>query len=126
MSLVRWVDVPGRSIAQLETVVGTERRARLVDVASRFRAELQDRTIWNISSTAVGGGVAEMLNVLLGYAEDLDVPIRWGVIAGDSEFFVTTKRLHNQIHGEPGRRPDRRGRGRPLRPDAGCQRRGAA
>ncbi len=42
-----------------------------------------------------------MLNVLLGYAEDLDVPIRWGVIAGDSEFFVTTKRLHNQIHGEP-------------------------
>jgi len=101
VSLVRWVDVPGRSIAQLETVVGTERRARLVEAASRFRAGLQDRTIWNISSTAVGGGVAEMLNVLLGYAEDLDVPIGWGVITGDSEFFVTTKRLHNQIHGEP-------------------------
>ena len=41
-----------------------------------------------------------MLHVLIGYAQDLDVRTGWGVIAGDSEFFVTTKRLHNQIHGE--------------------------
>jgi trehalose synthase len=101
VSLVRWVDVPRRSVAQLETVVGGERHKRLVDAASRFRQRLAGRTIWNVSSTAVGGGVAEMLQVLIGYAEDLDVPIRWGVIAGDAEFFVTTKRLHNQIHGEP-------------------------
>jgi len=94
------VEVPRRSVAQLETVVGGERHARLVQAADGFRQRLGDRTIWNVSSTAVGGGVAEMLQVLLGYAEDLDIPIRWGVIAGDSEFFVTTKRLHNQIHGE--------------------------
>jgi trehalose synthase len=101
VSLVRFVDVPRRSVAQLETVVGAERHARLVGAADGFRDRLQDRTIWNVSSTAVGGGVAEMLQVLIGYAEDLDVPIRWAVIAGDSEFFVTTKRVHNQIHGEP-------------------------
>jgi trehalose synthase len=100
VSLVRWVDVPRRSVAQLETVVGGERHERLSRAAGGFRQLLADRTIWNVSSTAVGGGVAEMLQVLIGYAEDLDVRIRWGVIAGDAEFFVTTKRLHNQIHGE--------------------------
>jgi trehalose synthase len=101
VSLVRWVEVPRRPVAQLETVVGGERNARLVEAAGGFRDRLQGRTIWNVSSTAVGGGVAEMLNVLIGYAEDLDLPVKWAVIAGDSEFFVTTKRLHNQIHGEP-------------------------
>ena len=100
MSLVRYVDVPRRSLAQLETVVGAERQKRLVEAAIRLRQPLAGRTIWNVSSTAVGGGVAEMLQVLIGYAEDLDIPIRWAVIAGDAEFFVVTKRLHNQIHGE--------------------------
>jgi trehalose synthase len=94
------VDVPRRPVARLETIVGSDRLERLVVASERFRKSLGGRTIWNVSSTAVGGGVAEMLQVLLGYAEDLEVPIQWGVIAGDSEFFVMTKRLHNQIHGE--------------------------
>jgi hypothetical protein len=40
-----------------------------------------------------------MLRVLVGYVQDLGVPIRWMVITGDAEFFVITKRLHNQVHG---------------------------
>ena len=56
--------------------------------------------MWNVSSTAVGGGVAEMLQVLLGYVEDAGIASRWMVITGDAEFFVITKRLHNQIHGQ--------------------------
>src|SRR5258708_27005588 len=59
-----------------------------------------ERTVWNVSSTAVGGGVAEMLQVLLGYVADLEIASRWTVITGDAEFFVITKRLHNQIHGQ--------------------------
>ncbi|HSR85462.1 MAG TPA: glycosyltransferase [Streptosporangiaceae bacterium] len=100
MSLVRWVDVPRRPVAQLETVIGNERHARLVAAGNGFRESLGDSTIWNVSSTAVGGGVAEMLHVLIGYTQDVDIPVRWGVITGDAEFFVMTKRLHNQIHGE--------------------------
>ena len=100
MSLVRWVDVPRRPVDQLEKLIGDERRERLMAAADWFRETLGDRTIWNVSSTAVGGGVAEMLHVLIGYTECLDIPVGWGVITGDSEFFVTTKRLHNQIHGE--------------------------
>ena len=100
MSLVEAVEVAGRRVAQLEPVVGGERYAWLVQAGDRFRQRLAGRTVWNISSTAVGGGVAEMLYVLIGYARDLDIPVRWRVIAGDAEFFVITKRLHNQIHGE--------------------------
>ena len=29
-----------------------------------------------------------------------DIRVRWRVISGDAEFFLITKRLHNQIHGE--------------------------
>ena len=35
--------------------------------------------------------------MLVGYVEDLGIPIRWVVITGDAEFFAITKRLHNQI-----------------------------
>ena len=100
LSLVESVEVPRRPAGRLGPVIGAERQARLVQVADGFRGRLAGRTIWNVSSTAVGGGVAEMLHVLVGYVQDLDIPIRWMVITGDAEFFVITKRLHNQIHGE--------------------------
>lgn len=100
MALVGWVEVTPRPIARLEPVVGGERYTRLIQAADAFQRRLAGRTVWNISSTAVGGGVAEMLRVLVGYVEGMDIPIRWGVIAGDAEFFVLTKRLHNQIHGD--------------------------
>ena len=100
MSLVESVKVASRPVARLRPVIGGERHARLVRTADEFRGRLAGRTIWNVSSTAVGGGVAEMLQVLVGYAHGLDVPIRWVVITGDAEFFVITKRLHNQIHGQ--------------------------
>ncbi len=105
VSLVESVAVARRPVAQLEPVIGPERHARLLRAAAEFRERLGDRTVWNVSSTAVGGGVAEMLQVLLGYVEDLQIPSRWMVITGDAEFFVLTKRLHNQIHGEIGGGP---------------------
>jgi trehalose synthase len=100
MSLVRSVEVPRRPAGRLGQVIGAERQARLAQVADGFRERLGGRTIWNVSSTAVGGGVAEMLHVLVGYVQDLDIAIRWAVITGDAEFFAITKRLHNQLHGE--------------------------
>jgi trehalose synthase len=99
-SLVGSVEVARRPVAALEPVIGGERFARLVQAAEQFRQRLAGRTIWNVSSTATGGGVAEMLHVIIGYAEDLGIPVRWRVITGDAEFFAITKRLHNQIHGE--------------------------
>ncbi|MGE5288196.1 MAG: glycosyltransferase [Micromonosporaceae bacterium] len=100
MGLVKYVQVAPHPAARLEQVIGAERQARLLRAADEFRARLGGRTIWNVTSTAAGGGVAEMLQVLVGYVEDLGVAIGWMVITGDAEFFEITKRVHNQIHGQ--------------------------
>ena len=99
MSLVRAVEVPRRPVSQLEPVIGARRLEQLTQAAERVRAGLAGRTIWNVNSTAAGGGVAEMLQVLVGYVQGLDISIGWLVISGDAGFFAITKRLHNQIHG---------------------------
>ena len=97
MSLVHPVNVPRRPVSLLEPVIGPRRYARLAD--GQFQRRLAGRTIWNVNSTATGGGVAEMLQVLVGYLQDLGIPAGWLVITGDAGFFAITKRLHNQIHG---------------------------
>jgi hypothetical protein len=67
-----------------------------------MRDRLSDRVVWNVSSTAAGGGVAEMLHRLLGYARGIGFDARWIVLQGDPDFFRITKRLHNALHGERG------------------------
>jgi trehalose synthase len=44
------------------------------------RALLQGRAIWNVNSTARGGGVVEMLQSLLGYVRGAGLNARWVVI----------------------------------------------
>jgi trehalose synthase len=99
MSLVHAVQSHRRPIERLAPVVGPERYARLQSAAQAFKSRFAGRTVWNVNSTAVGGGVAEMLHALVGYVEDLGIDIRWLVIHGDADFFAITKRLHNGIHG---------------------------
>jgi trehalose synthase len=91
--------MPRRPVSRLETVIEPERYARLRAGADTFRHRFAGRTIWNVNSTAVGGGVAEMLQGLVGYVDDLGIAIRWLVIHGDADFFATTKHLHNAVHG---------------------------
>lgn len=62
---------------------------------------LRGRSIEMINSTAVGGGVAEILNRLVPLAEELNLSIRWDVMKGAEEFFDVTKSFHNALHGEP-------------------------
>jgi trehalose synthase len=63
---------------------------------------LGGRTIWNINSTARGGGVAEMLKSLIAYARGAGLDARWLVIPGNPDFFAITKRIHNYLHGSTG------------------------
>ncbi len=93
------------------TMLSLERYARLLDAATferhmarvtTLRARLKGRVVWNISSTAISGGVAEMVRSLLAYARGAGVDARWVVIQGPHEFFRITKRLHNALHGSAG------------------------
>jgi trehalose synthase len=62
---------------------------------------LRGKTIQNINSTAVGGGVAEILSRMIPLLGQLGVAAVWDVIKGDEKFFATTKKFHNGLHGVP-------------------------
>jgi len=52
-----------------------------------------------VNSTAMGGGVAEMLNRLIPLLNELEVTTHWDVITGGNDFFEVTKAFHNALHG---------------------------
>ncbi|HEX3841270.1 MAG TPA: glycosyltransferase [Acidimicrobiales bacterium] len=81
------------------------KRAQAVTFARDLKLaaeELRGHTLWHVNSTATGGGVAEMLQSVLGYLQGGGVSTRWAVIDGDDEFFVVTKRIHHFLHGSKG------------------------
>jgi trehalose synthase len=93
------VTVPTLSPARFQDVLTPAGAAAFERTVARGRARLGDATVWNVNSTATGGGVAEMLRSLIGYVRGAGVDARWVVIEGDTEFFAVTKRLHNRLHG---------------------------
>lgn len=62
---------------------------------------LRGRSIEMVNSTAVGGGVAEILNRLLPLAEELELNMHWDVMTGGDDFYGVTKSFHNALHGAP-------------------------
>ncbi len=87
---------------RLRAVLAPEALAGFEHTIARGRELLESRTFWNVNSTARGGGVAEMLRSLIGYARGGGLDVRWVAIAGDPDFFRITKRLHNRLHGHDG------------------------
>lgn len=77
MSLITAVPCHRLPIARLAAVIGAQRYARLRAGAAELRETLAGRIIWNVNSTASGGGVAEMLQTMVGYVDDLDIAVRW-------------------------------------------------
>ncbi len=96
------VTVSARSIEPFVELLGAERIESVKARAQELRSTLGTRAIWNINSTATGGGVAEMLRSLLRYSRGLGIDVRWLVIQPPSDFFRITKRLHNALHGFDG------------------------
>lgn len=84
---------------RFESVLSAPQYQDLLELIRRSHRALRGRVIWNVNSTASGGGVAELLRPLLGYSRAAGVDARWEVIDGDPAFFAVTKRLHNQLHG---------------------------
>jgi trehalose synthase len=96
------VDVQALDAARLEPLIGRDRMAQFEAIAEDTQEMLSGRSVINANSTAVGGGVAEMLTTLVAYSRGAGVDARWLVISGDPEFFAITKRIHNGLYGGPG------------------------
>jgi trehalose synthase len=88
---------PPAKLDDYKAIVG---QARL-DTLRVLAKDLKGKSIKMVNSTAVGGGVAEMLNRLVPLISELEVPTRWDVITGGSDFFEVTKAFHNALHGSP-------------------------
>ncbi len=65
----------------------------------QLTAHLRGRKVVHVSSTRVGGGVAEILTILVPLSRELDIDASWEVITGESEFFECTKGFHNALQG---------------------------
>jgi trehalose synthase len=87
---------------RLREHIGDERADALERLCREARDRFAGRTVWNVNSTATGGGVAEMLAQLVAYGLGAGVDTRWAVIDGDAAFFAITKRIHNRLHGGAG------------------------
>lgn len=96
------VDIEARDPAELGAIMGEARAARFRATAETAHAGLAGRTIVNVNSTAIGGGVAEMLQTLLAGARGVGIDARWVVIEGNPGFFDVTKRIHNHLYGFAG------------------------
>ena len=76
-------------------VIGEPEVRELRELAKR----LKGRSVTMVNSTAVGGGVAEILSRLVPLLKELEIPIRWEVMKGGEEYFAITKAFHNALHG---------------------------
>jgi trehalose synthase len=86
---------PVPRLADYEPIIGKSQLEELHFVASPLRG----KRVKMVNSTAVGGGVAEMLNRLVPLLDELEVKTGWEVITGGNDFFEVTKGFHNALHG---------------------------
>lgn len=74
------------------------------DVLEELRVlarHLEGRSVLHVNSTAVGGGVAEILSRMVPLLEELGMKASWEVIRGGEDFYAVTKKFHNALHGDP-------------------------
>ena len=102
MATIEHVPVEAMDPYRFGTVLSPAQYEQLLDLIENGARELRGRVIWNVNSTAKGGGVVELLRPLLGYSRGAGVDARWVVVAGRPEFFTLTKRIHNHLHGFDG------------------------
>lgn len=96
---LREVEVGDSPIARFRPLLDSAAWSELDQTMARLRTALEGHAIWNVNSTAKGGGVAELLIALVPYSRGAGIDERWVVIEGAPEFFDLTKTLHNFLHG---------------------------
>ena len=84
-----------RAIEEYAPIVGRP----AIDELFFLGEKLKGKSVQNINSTAVGGGVAEILTQMIPLLQQLGVDARWDVIKGNERFFSVTKKFHNGLHG---------------------------
>ncbi|HEX9775239.1 MAG TPA: glycosyltransferase [Actinomycetota bacterium] len=93
--MLRHVPTQPRALGDLSAIVGAEEIARLRTLA----APLKGTRVLHVSSTAFGGGVAELLYTQVPLMADLGLHVDWRLLEGHEQFFGVTKAMHNGLQG---------------------------
>jgi trehalose synthase len=84
-----------KRVEDFRDAAGDEAVDRLIEAAQPFKGA----RMVHLSSTAFGGGVAELLASQIAILQDLGIDADWQLIEGSEEFFSVTKLVHNALQG---------------------------
>ncbi len=73
----------------------------VIDHLRQLAAPLRGMRVVHVNSTREGGGVAEILNWLIPFKQELGLDVRWEVVNGEKNFYQCTKSFHNGLQGSP-------------------------
>lgn len=73
----------------------------VIDHLRQLAAPLRGMRVVHVNSTREGGGVAEILNWLIPFKQELGLDVRWEVVNGEKNFYQCTKNFHNALQGSP-------------------------
>ena len=71
----------------------------LADEIRELAEPLAGVRVLHLSSSAFGGGVAEIMYALIPLMRDVGLDVEWRVMHGEPEFFDVTKAIHNGLQG---------------------------
>jgi trehalose synthase len=91
------------TLADYSHIVG----ASEVEEIHALAEKLAGKSVKMVNSTAVGGGVAEILHCLVPLMREVGLKCEWSVLTGGADFFEVTKAFHNALHGATYEAPQR-------------------
>jgi trehalose synthase len=91
------VSVGTKLLSDYASIVGRP----LVEEIRELAEPLKGKRVLNVSATAFGGGVSEILYSMVPLMIDVGLACEWQVIYGREEFFNATKLMHNALQGSP-------------------------
>lgn len=94
--MLPYVDVKKIKLKEYRNVISDNLYGEILELAD----DLKGLKAIIINSTPRGGGVAEILNCLVGMMQGLGIKAEWHIIPPGRKFFGLTKELHNALQGK--------------------------
>lgn len=92
---MRTVPLGKISLNNYRDVVGEEEIVLIEDLSEKVGG----KSVLHVNSTAFGGGVSEILRVLVPLMKDVGLNAEWKVMDATTGFFNVTKAIHNSLQG---------------------------
>ncbi|MFQ5859993.1 MAG: glycosyltransferase [Dehalococcoidia bacterium] len=96
--MFRKIDLPSQQFESYTQLL----EPQLVDQLRSLAQNLHGRHLVHLSSTATGGGVAEILRSLVPLMRGLGLEAEWYVLTPPPSFFLITKKIHHLLQGMEG------------------------